>query len=282
MPSTSPTLPSLRPPPDDLQTAYLRRIAHQLDLQTSSGANLSRQVSLQATALSVLNSISESLAREFDPESALGDVLAGCLDAAGLSVGCIFLRGNDGELHVKTQVGAPTLERLGMHERLLAIAAGTDALLVPSDDAGPEGASMLASLGVASALFVPIVAREDSLGLLMLASNQGDLADSTGEAFVRAARSVSRQLGQSLALSSAFSKLTATEQRYRALLESAGEAIAVLTPDGHSLEVNRSCERIFRTAAQAAARQALGRPGGAEPARRWRRAGRPGRARARG
>jgi CheY-like chemotaxis protein len=97
----SPTPEPANAPAEDLQTEYLHRIAHQLERQASIGAGLARQVSLQATSLSVLDGLSESLSRQLEPESALGDTLAECLDAAGLSVGSILLVGEDGRLSVK-------------------------------------------------------------------------------------------------------------------------------------------------------------------------------------
>jgi PAS domain S-box-containing protein len=240
----SESAPLATPPPDNLQDAYLRRLAHQLERQTSAGAALSRQVSLQATALSVLHNLSESLSRQLDPENTLDNTLTECLDAAGLSVGAILLFDANSKLCVKTHVGAKLLNDFSAHAEILKKALASEGLVIPSTAAGQAGDALLSSLGVTSALFVPIVARDESFGLLLLGSNHDDLADAEGDAFVRAGRSVSRQLGQSLALSGMFSKLTAAEQRYRALLENAADAIAVLTPEGVILEVNRSYESL--------------------------------------
>jgi len=117
--------------------------------------------------------------------------------------------------------------------------------VIPSDEVGRPGQDLLSALGVASALAVPIVARDEPLGVLVLASNRADLAGAAGESFVRAARSVSMQLGQALALSRTFSKLANAEQRYRALLDNARDAISVLTPGGVVLEANRAWERLL-------------------------------------
>jgi two-component system cell cycle sensor histidine kinase/response regulator CckA len=241
----SPVAETIAPPPDDLQDAYLRRIAHQLERQATIGAGLARQVSLQATALSVLDGLSDSLSRQLDPESALGETLADCLDAAGLSVGTILLRGADNEFTVKAQVGSAVRHDWAAHDDLFLRAIHRGGLLVPSAAAGSEGDALLSAMGVASALAVPIVARDEALGILLLASNRTDLAGTEGESFVRAARSVSMQLGQALALSRMFSKLATAEQRYRALLENARDAISILSPDGIILEANRGWERIM-------------------------------------
>jgi PAS domain S-box-containing protein len=232
-------------PADDLQGDYLRRIAHQLERQATLGAGLARQVTLQANALSVLDGLSASLSRQLDPENALRETLAECLDAAGLSVGAILLRDHDDQLTLKAHVGSAIHQDWAVHTRILGRAIRRGGLLIPSADAGPEGQALLAALDVASALAVPIVARDEALGVLLLASNRTDLAGAEGESFVRAARSVSMQLGQALALSRMFSKLATAEQRYRALVENARDAIGVLTPEGVILEVNRGWERIM-------------------------------------
>jgi PAS domain S-box-containing protein len=241
----SPVADLVAPPPDDLQAEYLRRVAHQLERQATIGAGLARQVSLQATALSVLEGLSDSLSRQLDPESALGDTLAECLDTAGLSVGTILLRGAGDELTVKAHVGSAIQQDWEAHSKLFLRAMDRGGLLIPSAEASREGEELLAALGVASALVVPIIARDESLGILLLASSRLDLPGTESASFVRAARSVSMQLGQALALGRAFSKLTSVEQRYRALLDNARDAIAVLTPEGVILEANRGWERVM-------------------------------------
>ena len=95
----------------------MHRIVHQLERQARIGAGLARQVSMQATALSVLDGLSLSLSRQLDPESAIGETLAECLDAAGLSVGAILLREANGQLSVKAQVGSPIRARLEQARR---------------------------------------------------------------------------------------------------------------------------------------------------------------------
>ena len=81
------------------------------------GAGLARQVTLQATALSVLDSLSDSLSRQLDPESALRETLSECLDAAGLSVGSILLRdaGDRVDNQGACRLGGPS--RLGRTHR---------------------------------------------------------------------------------------------------------------------------------------------------------------------
>jgi PAS domain S-box-containing protein len=232
-------LPVVTAPAEDVQAQYLRRVAHQLERQATIGAGLARRVSLQATALSVLDNLSDALSRQLAPESALAQTLAECLDSAGLSVGAILLRSPEGALAVKAHVGSKAELDWSRHEETFRRAIDAGGLLIPSAVAGRGGDDLLAALGAASSLLVPIVARDEPLGILLLASNGTDLAGSEGETFVCAARSVSVQLGQALALSRMFSELTAAEQRYRALLENAHDGVSISTTSGVLLEVNR-------------------------------------------
>jgi PAS domain S-box-containing protein len=229
----------------DAQNEYLRRLSHQLERQASRGADLARQVSVQATALSVLGALSESLSRQLDPENALLETLEETLDSAGLSVGAILLFDSSRNLVARAEVGAqPDLDWVAHSDELnRAIALG--GVQVPSPFAGPGAAPLLAALRASSLLIVPIVARDEALGALVLSSSRSDLSGAEGDSFVRAARSVSTQLGQALALSRTFARLSAAETRYRALLENAHDGIAVLSADGQILEANRGWTQIL-------------------------------------
>jgi PAS domain S-box-containing protein len=241
----SPASEPVPSPSPALQADYLRRITHQLERQASLGAGLARQVSLQATALSVLDNLSECLSREADPESTLNDTLAECLDAAGLSVGAILLSGAGEELTLRATVGSATKLSWESHTGVLRDAMVRGGILIPSPETRREGLDLLSALGVASALIVPIIARGEALGVLLLASNRTDLADSESETFVRAARSVSMQLGEALALSRMFVKLNASEKRLRTLMEGAYDCIFVLDAAGRISDVNPATERFL-------------------------------------
>jgi PAS domain S-box-containing protein len=231
----------------DRQAEYLRRIAHQLERQASLGVGLARRVSVQASALSVLDSLSDSLARQLDPESALGDLLAECLDAAGLSMGAILLRTDDADrLALRASVGADLVDDWRRYGEILEHAIVRGGVVLPSRDCEAPAKALLEQLGAASVLIVPITARDEALGVLLLASTGTELAGAE-ESFGRAARSVSMQLGQALALSRMFARLGAAEQRYRALFEHARDAIAVLSPSGTIVEANRGWEEILGT-----------------------------------
>ena len=202
-----PAAPSVPPPHAEVQTEYLQRVTRQLDRQTAIGADLARQASLQATALSVLDDISDALSRQLDPENTLDDTLAHCVSAAGLSVGAIFLREPDGRIVLKSHLGTRADASAWGHVELLERAARGVTLALPSPAAGLAGDAFLNDVGLRSALFVPIVARDEALGVLVLGSGRADLAGAEVAAMARAVRVVSMQLGQAIALSRMFARL---------------------------------------------------------------------------
>lgn len=226
----------------DVQADYLRRIAHQLERQAMLGAGLARRASTQATALSVLDGISDALSRHLDPESALEETLTKCLDAAGLSVGAILLF-DAGVLTLRAQVGASP-DVWSRHAGWLTQAVADGGISLPSSKAGEAGDRLLQALGVLGALAVPIIARDETLGVLALASNRPDFGE-PDESFLRAARSVSTQVGQALALGRMFLRVASAERRYRALLENARDAIGIVGIDGAILEANRGWEHLL-------------------------------------
>ncbi len=241
----SPASELVAAPSEGLQEDYFRRIAYQLERQASLGAGLARQVSLQATALSVLDNLSGSLSRELDPERALDDTLAGCLDAAGLSVGAILLSEAGGDLALKASMGQATRLAWEPYLGVLQHAMVQGGLLMPSLETGREGRDLLAALEVASAIVVPVVARGEALGVLLLASTGTDLADAESEIFVRAARFAATQLGEALVLGRTLGKLAASEKRLRVMMEGANDCIFVLDTEARILEVNPATERFL-------------------------------------
>jgi PAS domain S-box-containing protein len=241
----APAAKSVPPPSDALQADHLLRVTHQLERQATLGAGLARQVSLQATALSVLDKLSDSMSRQRDPERALSDTLAVCLEAAGLSLGAILLSRANGELSLEASIGSATHLPWASYAGVLRHAMARGGVLLPSPEMEREGGDLLVALGAASALVVPIVARGESLGVLLLASNEQNLADAESATFVRAARSVSTQLGEALALSRMLAKLTASERRLRMLMDGANDCIFVLDAQGRITEVNPATQRFL-------------------------------------
>ncbi|NUN52712.1 MAG: PAS domain S-box protein, partial [Planctomycetaceae bacterium] len=79
-------------------------------------------------------------------------------------------------------------------------------------------------------------------GVLLLASPRDDLDDAEVKTF---ASTVAGQLAQAVSLAGAAGRLRTGEERYRAIVENANDALFLLDPSGEVLEVNRSGEEIL-------------------------------------
>lgn len=199
---------------------------------------------LQAMTLAVLDGISDAVERRADPEAAIDDALTRCLEAVGVSAILLFER--TGRLGIRAFSGAPP-EIWRRHARVLEHVARVGGGRLPVSDL--DDASLRA-LDVSSLVVMPIVARDELLGVLAIAAEPATstplpVVGTEGESCVRAARSLAMQLGRALSLGRTFVRLAATERRYHAFFEGARDAIGVMTPGGFVLEVNRGWEEIL-------------------------------------
>jgi PAS domain S-box-containing protein len=234
----------------ELAALHRQRVQAQLERQASQNRALLRQAGIQATALALMRSLSEVLGQPANVPEVIGDVLVQCLDAAGLSTGLLYLVEGENRYRLQACSGIAAAMRgdaeacFGHPEIIHAIVAyGRPAALatasasdVPGVGAG-AGASFLTRLGRPSALVVPFVVMGETFGVLVLASDHQDLSDNSWLGF---AGSLAVQFGQTVALGQSLNRLAASEERYRALMEQAHDAILVLDMDQRIQEANRA------------------------------------------
>jgi PAS domain S-box-containing protein len=235
------------PPSMEVQLAHSKAVIRQLERQLTVSNDLARRCTLQAAQISLLSGVADALTQRADTDAALRDVLAATLDAAGISKGAIFLRDAAGALTLRHAIGFSPSQRAGLptffgHFDWLEQVVDQQATISVPSTALPEDASktILSRADVASAQIVPLVTEGRGVGAILLAAKRTDVTNDDSIAFARA---MGNQLAQSLELASSFSRLAASEERYRAVTESANDAIAILTDDGIICEVNRSLER---------------------------------------
>ena len=210
------TAPAVQP------VEYDPRLIHQLQRQVALRSDISRRVSLQAAALSVLSTIANTLAQRGDAEGSLQDVLTQCVDAAGLSRAAILVRGADGWRCV-AQVGytediAAGLPTLFGHADLLDLVLDEGKpIAIPSSSVPQDLAGdFLQRASTLEAMLAPISARGDGQGVLLFDSASKSLG---GDEWLAFARTVAFQVGQAIALSRIFEQLASSEQRHRLLFE---------------------------------------------------------------
>jgi PAS domain S-box-containing protein len=229
-------------PDDQFQLRHARLVIQQLERQVAATSGLAQRCALQATQLSLLSGVAQALTRHTDMDVALGDILAVTLDAAGISKGAVLLKDADGVLRLRQEVGFSDAERasleglFGHRPWLDDVVARGVTVAIPSRSV-PEAISqaILAAAHVASAQIVPLISDGRGVGAMVIGATRTDVTSEDSIAFAQA---MGNQLAQSLGLARLVDRLTASEQRYRTLLESANDAIAVLTPDGVVREVN--------------------------------------------
>jgi PAS domain S-box-containing protein len=229
-------------PSDQLKLRHATLVIQQLERQVAATSGLAQRCALQATQLSLLSGIAQALTRHTDIDAALRDVLAVTLDAAGISKGALLLRDSDGVLRLRQDVGFSDLERgrlevfFGHLDLLEAIVARGRAVPIPSPALSQQAAgAILAGANVASAQVVPLISDGRGVGAMIIGATRTDVTSDDSVAFAQA---MGNQVVQSLELTRLVGRLSASEQRYRTLLESASDAIAVLTPAGVVRELN--------------------------------------------
>lgn len=247
--------PPAEPESGDVAAAVHRECVYaQLDRRRVENLALLRQAGFQATALELMRSLSAVLAQPQDLPKVIGDLLVECLDAAGLSTGLLYLAepAEPGSRYrLQAHCGLLVAARadaegcFGHPELVARIVAAGEPVALSSAASGADAGSreFLARLGHASALIVPLVVLGQSFGALVLASDTQILADSTWLGF---AHNLAAQFGHTVALGQSLDRLAASEQRYRALMEQANDAILILDLEQRRiLEANREAQRLL-------------------------------------
>jgi len=223
-------------PAEHLRIEHSHRTFWQLERQIRQNASLAQRCTLQATQLSVLASVAEALAQNGALDQVLGDVLATCLDMAGISKGALYLADHSGALVLEHQIGYSGLEvehlrTLFGHEPLfMEVAHAGTVSLIPSE-IFPEHITrvLLEETGVTSLMVVPVVWSGDVYGVMLLGARNADITGPDALAF---ARVLGSQLGQAINLSQAFRRLTVSEERFRSLVQSMEDTVFVLDTSG--------------------------------------------------
>jgi PAS domain S-box-containing protein len=248
------TPPLIVEPVEALEAERVHRAVQQLERQVAANLVLTQRASLQASVLSILAGLSDTLTKPVDAHGNLSELLVNVLDAGGASTGALYLTAPGGELRLAAQSGR--LERTGEgaatffgHPELFAETVATGRpVSIPSAVAEPTAREFLARMGVKSAEIVPLTARGERIGALLLGANRADL---TRQDWLGFALTMAGQIAQAIALNRAFTTLATTEAKYRALFENAVEGIYQSSPDGHIVLANPALARMLAYASPA-------------------------------
>lgn len=222
------------------------RIDSQLERQVGLYTACVQRAALQGAILHELGMISETLAKRHDFEAAMEEILAHCLDGAGLSKGVLYLF-KQGKLSLHAQYGLR--ETLQSAENMFEepalwehIAYQDDPLALPGHGLPRSQTEKLLSRAHAkSALVIPVRTPSESLGILMMFSSHQDLIESEWFTF---GRSLAAQIAQTIILSRTFFTLSESEHRYRMLFEGATDGIVVTDETLKILDANPALMRL--------------------------------------
>jgi PAS domain S-box-containing protein len=217
--------------PEAVREEMLGRTVAQLERQFRHNAQLGQQCLMQAAQLSVLAGVTDALARNAGLRGVLGDVLAACLDMAGISKGALFL-GSGGDLRPHHWIGFSQAERaelaqfFGSREIFTRITRDSVTVSLPSPGPAQAGErEFLSRAGIAAALLVPVMWGDRGYGVLFLGARTTEVG---GDEPVSFARVLGAQMGQAIGLAEAFERLQASEEKFRAVSDSIEDRVIVL------------------------------------------------------
>ncbi len=240
--------------PDD----YLLRLQRELEHLSRQNAALTRACALQESQLAVLAGVAEVMTRSNDIERLLDEVLARYMDIEPFTHGAAFLISPSGELILKAHRG------FDPHQiDQASVFFGSDALLkvalrrdlpscLPTVHSDEDSTSALLTGAFRSLLVIPLLTAQQRLGALILASTIGDVR----KAGMASAHLIQGQISHAIALGQMLARLTASEQRFRAIADHAAEGLLVTDRSGRISYLNLTASHMIQCSIDAA----LGQP----------------------
>jgi signal transduction histidine kinase/PleD family two-component response regulator len=202
-------------PAEDLHRDHVSRARLQLERQLALNAGQARRAALQSAQLSILSGVANALTGSIDVDAQLDEVLASCLDAAGITRAVLYRTPEGGAVRVSHTVGygaqdRADLEQVFGHPDLLDRATTQSVALpiaAPALDPA-EATHFLSRAGLVSACFIPLQGGGQRLGAVLLGSNSPALEPLQ----IDFCRAMTAYIGQALALAEAFAREQAARQ----------------------------------------------------------------------
>lgn len=188
--------PRLAPMPRKaaLEAGWSARMRRQMELLAQRNMELVRRATLQEAELTVLNHIAEALGERRDVGATLSEVLAQVVERGELAMALLYRREASGEFTLSGMQpprpdGHGGLPPDGPIQALLrhAVDGGLPVALPFERPGGPndEARAVLAAVGASSMLLTPLRLGGRSLGVLVLAAEQRDLASLAWATYAR-------------------------------------------------------------------------------------------------
>ena len=217
------------------KTQIAARVMRELEHQASLNQSLTRELAMKTAQLGIMTAVSDVMGRNADLEPMLHEVLAKTLDAAGVSIGAIYLSNGASNITLACQIGYPVVTAAHFDDAMGDVLSTGTPMQVRSNAFGEPGLFTL----------LPLIVGGDRLGVLCLASAQRHL----GRDWLRMAGIVSSQIAQAIALARSVSRLRDSEQRFRAVSANAPVGIFESDATGRIRYANQQCHHLFGRAA---------------------------------
>jgi len=241
-------------PTVEIELDHAGAIARQLERQLMAMGGLSKRCTLLSAEVSLLSGVASALARQRDPAAALKSVLASTLDAAGISKGALYLREPDRHLRQHHAIGFGEDERAHLNSWVANASVAESAvranvpLTLASTALNTDARQLLEGIGVKTVQIIPLVARSDDFGLLILGARHADIISHDAADFAGAFAS---QIVQALELARAFEQTSDSERRFRQIAENVHEMFFLTDPANSTmLYVSPAYERIWGRSCQ--------------------------------
>ncbi len=217
------------------KTQIAARVMRELEHQASLNQSLTRELAMKTAQLGIMTAVADVLASNADLDSMLHEVLAKTLDAAGVSIGAIYLSNGTSKIHLACQIGYPASSATDFDGALADVLSSGNPMQVRSSAFGDPGLFTL----------LPLTVGGERLGVLGLASAQRHL----GRDWLRMAGSVASQIAQSIALTRSVGRMRESEQRFRTVSANAPVGIFECDATGRLRYANQQCQPLFGRAA---------------------------------
>ncbi len=238
-----------------LDRAHLRRVLRQLERQVAINGRVGQRAALLSAELSVLTGIAQALTEHSDVQETLRHVLAACFDAAGISVGALYLcdQGVKRVLRVgmSPRWDEAELERFFGEPQLLEETVFQQRpLVIPSEQVSAErGRAILSRAGVNEVLLTPLGSSEKPMGALLTVSHGAQLTLHDRRQFAEA---VAGQITQALAVAGAFAESVEARRQAQeqaavltSILANIADAVVVADSEGTITHSNHAAQAIF-------------------------------------
>ena len=236
-------------PTVEIELDHAGVIARQLERQLMAMGGLSKRCTLLSAEVSLLSGVASALAEQRDPAAALKSVLASTLDAAGISKGALYLREADRRLRLHHAIGFGEDEHAQLdawvsHASVVESAVRANVpLTLASTALSADARQLLEGIGVKTVQLIPLVAKSDDFGLLILGARHADIISHDAAGFARA---FAGQIVQALELARAFERTAESEQRFRQLAEHIRKVFFLTNADNSKvLYVSPAYEQVW-------------------------------------